>query len=76
MVTCAYCATLSGRLEYVIFYPTSFDIRITFKITLISLEETNLAKLHIFSVKYKINTHSEELFHSDDCVSGVGDYGI
>ena len=40
------------------------------------LKETNLTKLYTFGVKYKINTYSEELFHSDDCVSGVCDYGI
>ena len=32
------------------------------------LEWKNLTKLHIFAVKHKVNTYSEKLFPSNDCI--------
>jgi hypothetical protein len=33
------------------------------------LEWANDTKLHVFATKHKANTYSEQLIHSDDCVS-------
>jgi hypothetical protein len=33
------------------------------------LKWANDTKLHVFSTKHKANTYSEQLIHSDDCVS-------
>ena len=33
------------------------------------LEWANDMKLHVFATKHKANTYSENLIHSDDCVS-------
>jgi hypothetical protein len=33
------------------------------------LEWANDTKLHVFATKHKANTYSEQLVHSDDCVS-------
>ena len=34
-----------------------------------ALERANLTKLHTFAAKDKVNTYSENFFHSDDSVS-------
>ena len=31
-------------------------------------EKKNRAKLHTFAAKHKVNTYSEKLFPSDDCI--------
>ena len=33
------------------------------------LEWTNLTKLYVFAAKEKVNTYSEKLFSSNDCLS-------
>jgi hypothetical protein len=33
------------------------------------VESANDTKLHVFATKHKANTYSEQLIHSDDCVS-------